>query len=288
MERRNGVEIKPMVKNINNFVTKVIKDRNKWKIISISQDGEETESMDFDKIFMAAGSISTSTILVNSGIMEKVILRDSPITFVPFRFKKLRKTGLNENRITLSEIFGYSNYKNNSKDEIFMQLYGYSTEFKERLYSKYKFIKLFPSKVVDLIFGRLGMAMIFQDSIYGGNIGIEKKLLETIVYVDKPRLTVGLANLKDELKNLRQNGLIFYWKLKFVGSVGEGYHFGSAFHDTMDRETFDFEKGTFRDLENLFVVDSTSLPSISSRPITLTIMANSYRITNQALSKEIK
>jgi hypothetical protein len=135
---------------------------------------------------------------------------------------KLKKTGLNENRITLSEVFGYSNYKNNPTDEVFMQLYGYSTEFKERLYSKYKFLKLLPSKIVDVIFSRLGMAMIFQDSKHGGKIGIEKNHTNTIVYVDKPRTTAGLANLRDELKYLKRNGLIFYWKLNFVGSVGEG------------------------------------------------------------------
>jgi len=276
----------PMVNNFNNFVTKVIKNNNKWKIISITKEGLETESIDYDKIFIAAGSISSSTILVNSGIMEKVTLSDSPITFVPFRLKKLKKTGLNENRITLSEVFGYSNYKNNLTDEVFMQLYGYSTEFKERLYTKFKFLKLLPSKIVDVIFSRLGMAMIFQDSKHGGKIGIEKNHTNTIVYVDKPRVTAGLANLRDELKNLKQNGLIFYWKLNFVGSVGEGYHFGSAFNDTKGGEKFDFNKGSFIDQENLFIVDSTSLPSIASRPITLTIMANSYRITSQALSKE--
>jgi hypothetical protein len=64
--------------------------------------------------------------------------------------------------------------------------------------------------------------------------------------------------------------------LKKINSVGGGFHFGNIFSNLGTQ--FDTLTGELAPNSNLLIVDSSALPRISSRPITIQVMRNAERI----------
>ena len=65
-----------------------------------------------------------------------------------------------------------------------------------------------------------------------------------------------------------------------ITDIGRGYHSGAGFPMTQYPRGWQSDAlGRPRGLKRFHVVDASVLPEIPSGPITLTIMANAYRIT---------
>ena len=244
---------------------------------------------DFDRVFLAAGALSTSQVLINSRLLAKAVIRDSPVTIVPFistRFKKLSSTS----RITLSEMFISLNQNQKSSQHLFMQCYGMSSDLANRILLEKPFLKIIPKKVLRYFLNRVAIAMIFQDMEHGGEILVSKSADGSVRLTElSHRSRLGVLELRSALKKLRKVHIFPLWAFRHTGRVGEGFHFGASIsqknHDVDENDAKWL--GTLSDSKRLHIVDSSVLPVIPCYPTTYTTMANAYRITKCVMQLEL-
>ena len=76
-------------------------------------------------------------------------------------------------------------------------------------------------------------------------------------------------------------GVVIPWLIQ-IGKPGEGNHFGGSFPMSENPNIFKTDiYGRPNNLKKIHIVDSTVLPSIPSSTITLSVMANAYRIGSE-------
>ena len=257
--------------------------------IHYSDSSNEMQHADFDRVFLAAGALSTSQILLKSKLLEETIIRDSPVTIVPFvstRFKKLSSN----TRISLSEMFISLNQSQKSSQHVFMQCYGMSSDLMSRILIEKPFLKLIPKRILGFFLSRVGIAMIFQDMKHGGEISVSRSADGRVHLKElSTRSKLGMVELRSALKKLKKLHLFPLWSFRHVGRVGEGFHFGAS----ISHLDHDIDKnqnkwlGTLSVSRRLHVVDSSVLPVIPCYPTTYTTMANAYRITKGVVRLEL-
>ena len=248
----------------------------KWSLSFIDTELEVEITEDFDLIVLAAGALSTASILLNSKICKEVLIKDSPLTIVPFFLKNFRKIGGLDPRITLSEVFIVGKSSLSVEEHVYMQAYGGSSEILERILIRFRFLIFIPQKLLFDLVKRIGVAMIFQDDYYGGEISAQVSENKTKIVERKKKSIEGKQRLKMFLRDIGRQGIHFLWPLRYEAGVGEGYHFGASF-PMGEKGLVDFG-GEFKSAQGLYCVDSSVLPRVSCYPITLTAMANSFRI----------
>jgi hypothetical protein len=166
---------------------------------------------------------------------------------------------------------------------LFCQLAGYSFDFSLRAKATLPFLRFIPNSILDFLFRFIGVAMVFQESSSSGQLIIKKINEDLMIHADASRrLTISEHNkYKSLIKSLKKIGVL---PLKlFIRSVGigESYHLGNLKKHNGEKI---FEvSGKVCGTLNIYVVDSSSLPYLAPGPITLTAMANSYRITKDSI-----
>ncbi len=239
---------------------------------------DEVAFQDFDDIFVAAGALSTAQLLIKSKIAEKIIIRDSPVTVVPFLSSNFRKLNV-ENGIALSSMFIAMNLDQSSEEHIFMQCYGMNDDLRRRVLFEKPVLRIVPMPFLRFILNRVGLAMVFQDMKYGGKIQISK-LDEgrTRIFEKSQRSEIGRVKLRDALKQLIRHNLLPLWFLRHEGKPGEGFHFGASISQNMSRFPGEDQEIFKINAPNVHIVDSSVLPTIPCYPTTFTAMANAYLI----------
>ena len=68
----------------------------------------------------------------------------------------------------------------------------------------------------------------------------------------------------------------------FRSKFGKSNHYGGQFsHNMSSGEVHTDRIGRLKNLDNVHILDSSVLPIINTGPLTVTMMANSYRITEE-------
>jgi hypothetical protein len=271
---------------INSWVQslEILYSSNKVRIHYSTPNGD-IQFEDFDKIFLAAGALSTAQILIKSGFTQQIVIQDSPVTIVPFVSTNVKR--LNQvNEISLSGMFIAMNLDLNSDEHIFMQCYGMSADLKNRVMSEKRILRFIPRAIRNFVLNRVGLAMVFQDMKYGGTIkvcnGSENKI---IIGQESERSISGRKNLNISLRRLRKFKILTFWHFRHEGSVGEGFHFGASIRQGQpDDLKFELNLDSLN-IPNVHIVDSSVLPAIPCYPTTYTAMANAYLIAKGIAEK---
>jgi ferredoxin len=239
----------------------------------------------FDKVFLAAGSLESFRILATSRIIDDTgILKDSATFFVPM-FALLKLGKVLQNSFGLSQVFVQLN-KTNSHVATQYQVYEYSEDLIVRAKKALPFGDLIPSMILRFFLKRMMVAIGYLDG--ADSPGIQMSLLKDgSVESDlapsgrscKERDQVIKLSIKRLSKYIRQCGLLPIPFLTQIAVPGEGVHFGAWLpmgdkSDLLGRPT-----GS----QNIHVVDSSVLPTIAPGPITFTVMANAMRIAEEAV-----
>lgn len=102
--------------------------------------------------------------------------------------------------------------------------------------------------------------------------------------MDNPRSAPTLRRVLGSLRRRqREFGLRFLWPLVRAGQPGRGYHSGGTF--PMRAEPGPFESDTLArptGFRRVHLVDATCFPDIPAPNLTLSVMANAYRVADQA------
>ena len=235
----------------------------------------------FDHVFLGVGPIESFRIASMSKLTHKeTVFKDSNTFLVPFlNFNTFKRNPSKGYALTQA----YLRCKSFSGNLLHTQFYVYSNEILEKAKSEIKILRLVPERVISMVLSRLVFGIIYLD--WSDSTGLRVSLsTEGNLILKQDQQTV--ARLSPLRKINRLFNFHVLWKLRMVPFIplirtldpGAGAHFGSwapaGIHtDSLGRLQEDF---------NLHIVDSSVLPSIPPGPITFTIMANAFRIANEA------
>lgn len=237
----------------------------------------------YSKIFLACGPVETFRILSESDFLPKESsILDSPTFYFPLLSRKSTAT-VNEKGIALSQIYCHLQGSKDKKEYHF-QIYAKSDDLMKRILNTLPFARYFPAFMLRKVTERLMICIGYRESNSDTQITMVRTDDGNIVC--KNAYTVSRSKLKSEArKRLLENARKF-WNAGFffpgigikVGAAGEGVHYGANLKINSEITNSGKVIGT----SGIYVVDSSTLQSIAAGPITMTIMANAFRITKDA------
>ena len=242
---------------------------NKVECKLINNNNEKIEY--FDKLILATGPVSTSQIVLNSKIVEKITIRTTDLMQVPFFkfFQTSKKLHSFSDLFSSIKVFGYDTYH---------QFYFYSKSIlvlSKNAFKIKKLLKFSPNVFLSFIGGifiTLESSLSSKIIMTHSEDGIDTKFVDG----DNKKRKKILRKLFRKFLKSRIFLILFLKKGYFNGS---SYHNGAQFpiKKTSSNTTSD-KLGRISNLENTHIVDSSVLPDINTGPGVKLIIANSYRI----------
>ena len=231
-----------------------------------------------DRIFLAAGPIASPALLQRSDLAPKQLsVRDSAVFYTGF-YNTCNSSGL-ESDYTSSHMVAYSDQP--GKNDFQLAIYESNPEYSARLGAMLggigRFVKV-PKRLTPKINAGIG----FLDSSVSGSLLLNYSNGTTWVSRDSPKGLRARAN--DVINRVTavtgDLGIHALPKLVLIPPPGSGYHCGGSM--PMGGTCVDMN-GQLKNLENVYVVDSSVLPEIWAGSHTFTAMANAYRIVQGVL-----
>lgn len=272
----------------NHEVIELKKIKNKIRIYF----KENNKFVDYDKVFVGAGALSTSRIILKSiKKIKKVILNHVAFFVAPFVslksfFFKWPQTN------TLSKIF--IELRNNKKDNwSHFQL----NQPSELVMNKMGFFKFnfFPFNIIyRFIFRRLFTLGGQLHSNYCGNyiVSLSKNNHKlNIKYINNITLKKNIKKIYSLLnKKLRKVNFFSSSYLINYGFKADTYYIGGSFpmSDKPIKNNHTNILGELKDLKGVHLIDSSIFPSIPATTLGLLIMLNSARITDKVFENKYK
>ena len=259
----------------------------------LNTEDDSTENVSYDKVFVACGSIASTTLIARSfyDCNEKITIKDSQKYLFPFIISKsLTKRLRNERTNTLAQlVLQIENLKSTSK-VVHIQLYSFN-DLMAKPARKYlgKTITNFLLFVFSPILDRIMVGMMYLHSDTSGYLSLKVNPEDNFsIEISGKRRKVSdivFAEVKKKLNDYyKEVGGFIVSSFVIKQLPGESQHFGASMPMN------DFPKGLETDilgrpcnLKNTHVIDTSILPDIPSTPTTLLVMANASRIAEQVL-----
>jgi choline dehydrogenase-like flavoprotein len=273
----------------NYFVNKIIEKNKKIKIIALSLKDNTQVIFKGTKVYLAAGTNSTTRIVLES--MAKydtpLIMKDSQYFVMPyFSFDNISR--VNKHQIyTLSQIFLEIYNRNISKNTIHLQLYTYNDMYlkiiKQNVKLLYPLIKYPMKKIAEKMVVIQGY--LHSNDSQTANFSITKNFSTKIAKINldinqnlNMKNTIHLVKEKIS-KNRKLFKLLPIINQLKIGDFGQGFHTGGTFPMRKSPGLFETDiYGRPHGFRKLHIVDSTVFPSIPATTITMSVMANAHRI----------
>jgi hypothetical protein len=190
----------------------------------------------------------------------------------------LKRNNRKSAKYSLAQLFITST---KAEEDFHLSLYEADKLLKQRLVLITNFLsKLIPKFLLNFMYP----GILFLPSSISGKVVISKEKEGTAVTIQENKLTKSYNEkvINKLAKEIRSCGFYILKRFVMLGVTGSSYHVGVA-RDSEHNLIFDLN-GRIKNMgmnKNLTIVDASSLPYLQSGPITLSIMANSYRITSK-------
>jgi len=272
-------------KNLKLRVLKLSESSTGVEIEAVDIDGNHQVLCEYEKVFVATGSLEAFRILASSKIVsEEGILKDSATFFLPLiALPKLGK--LLHNSFGLSQVFIRLNKKDSTAACQF-QLYEYSDDLIVRAKKALPLGTLIPNSILGFFLKRMMVAIGYLDGANSPSIQMrllrDGSVLNSLAINGKSiegRNQLIKHSIKRLSKYIRKSGLLPIPFLTQIALPGEGVHFGSWLPMGEKSDVLGRPNGS----QHIHVVDSSVLPTIAPGPITFTVMANAMRIAKAAV-----
>jgi choline dehydrogenase-like flavoprotein len=251
----------------------------------------ENKELEFqgDKVLIAAGTVSSTRILLNSlGALNKpVFFKHSDHFQIPLLRYQKSKDFNKEDIFTLSQMFIELNDKSISNNLIHMQLYGYSDLFDKVMQKQFGVLSPVLQFPINEFLGRFLVLKGYLHSNISSTIEakLENSSGQFLSLKGHPNKEAqrALNMIKDKfLKNRKYFKAYPLPIVTKLGLPGIGNHSGGTFPMRENPDTFETDVlGTPTGFKNVHVVDSTIFPSIPATTISYSIMANAHRIASE-------
>jgi ferredoxin len=256
------------------FAQSISKDMS----IKVKSNSLEFKLINFDKIYIACGAIASTRLLQQSELVpDMAYLADTQAFYIPLL--SLRKYQIDAKQFTLARMFF------RSKDiltGLHISIYESSPEIVARAKSSLGFKgKLIPAIFWKQILAGIGfMPPEMSGRLKISRIGNASSLVDMNNKSTKQSLRKMLKKIRYDLLKARFMPIISSVQ---IPNVGSSYHVGSL-QDLLGKNLISME-GRIEDTNNVYVVDSASLPRLPVGPITVAAMINAVRIAEISLNE---
>jgi hypothetical protein len=253
-------------------------------LTAIDQNGG-TVQLKGERVFLAAGVLGTASILLRStGQYDcPITLKDSQYFLLPLLRLKGTPGVTTERLQTLSQLFLEILDASVSPYTIHLQLYTYNELFRDEVLAKLGFMdRVFP---LESFLGRLFLIQGYLHSVHSPHIELVLRRA-----AGKDTLSAVRVSNSETRKTMRKlviklaaisgsTGLLPLIPMLQLGKPGRGFHSGGTFPMSNNPSVNEADRfGRINGLRRIHAVDSSVFPSIPATTITLTVMANAYRI----------
>ena len=240
-------------------------------------EGGAVTTYEATRVSLGCGPIPTTKILMESLGIDECIIRDSQYFLVPLL--QLRGSGATtEDLHTLAQLFIEVNDPAVSERTVHLQVYTYNEFYEGELRRRFgRFYPLIPSGA---ILSRMLVLQGFLHSDDSVRVRIRRQDRELHLKAGgdrRARRVIGRL-----MRNAARLGVAPLLPLLNIEAPGKSFHSGGTFPmrarpgpgecDTLGRPY---------GLKRVHAIDSTTFPSIPATTITLSIMANAYRIGSE-------
>ena len=239
------------------------------------------------RLFLGAGSIQTTKIIVNSlNITEGLYIKESQSFFAPcFYLGKNIKNIYNHQTGGDGIVVFKENKKLNTKN--LYHHFKYDQKLLEVVLKRNFGILyyLIPKFIVKRIF--IDCGFVHSDmSLFKGKINFKNEKIEVIKNNIKKRFVKNTINKQLKIIGKKFNFISINFLLK-IGKFGRSFHLGGSvpmkndnYESKIEKKLFVKTNGELSLAKNIFIIDSTSFNNIPAGDITITIMANAMRIAH--------
>lgn len=277
--QRGNVHYRP------NIIVRSFKDTEDGVVIEVLNPDGTVSHLDGARLFLGAGTINSTVILMRSLRLydRPVRFKDSQYFLFPMLQTRVVPDVANEKLYTLSQAFAEISDPAISPYTVHLQLYSYNDHLEQLLDQKLRFLRhAFPKNQV---LGRLLLVQAYLHSTHSGAIeGVLRRsgaddvfeLAESL----NPETSVKIAQVVDKLRAFSDCfGAFPIKRMLQVTEPGRGFHTGGSFPMAAQPTIGETDVlGRPYGMSHCHVIDATVLPSIPATTITLTVMANAYRI----------
>ncbi len=249
-----------------------------------------TGSADFAAVFVAAGAINTTRLLLKLPNIrgQRVNLLDSQKCMLPLVNVRATKGAVSEVAPIMAGAFIDLHPSDIDEHWVHTQVYAVNEPMLQRLRVADASRNRILRTVLSPVLNRSMLAWLSLHSDHSGTIAAQLDKdgeILTLTAQENPRTKTHANRVAKRLFRLGLNfGTVFAWPAMQMVEPGSGHHVGGSF--PMKREP---RARTDTDIwgrppghSRLFAVDSTVMPSIAATTITLPAMANAWRIGREA------
>lgn len=241
-------------------------------------------------VLIAAGPISTASLLIRSGLIKSGLeLKDSQTFFVGGFSRRDLSQGTHST--TLTEVVSVA--PSQSTDSIsHLQVYGPSEYLQSRIFGSNQLADNTPIRLQEGISGHLAVCLGYLDSSESSIVRVFARGSNDIytradIKIGRRKVKMGISAHKS---NLRRLGIHLIPSSVRVLPVGGGNHLGASVPMTSRSEDQQRLKAWSDDLGRPFglgsvhILDTSVLPSVPAGPITLMAMGNARRIARRLVN----
>lgn len=265
---------------VTGIVERISSNTHFYDISCTSSDLESTFSIASSVVFLAAGSIASSAILMKSGLVHgEVTLRETQVAYLPILVPGFGSS--EPTQYSLAQVFIESRSGLSSDASFHMSIYEPSEEWPQRI----KAIRPILGRLFAWIFLKYVIAGIcFLPSSLSGQLHL--KLDESgVIKISDERPTQTVRKFKSVLKGFRRGsvraGVFPLVEFAEFPSVGSSFHVGVL---ESDGERCLREDGSTSLGSGLHVIDGAALQVLPTGPVTLSIMVNATIIVNRVVA----
>jgi choline dehydrogenase-like flavoprotein len=244
------------------------------------------------RVFIAAGAVSSTIILQRSRLLpERVELLDSQTLYLPFLWLGRAGATGREPGHTLAQAFLLLDDPTVSGHPVHISLYTYNDSLGQRARAIHPHLSALLGPALQAVTRRLVVGICFLHSADSHRIvcragaGERSARLSPQLNEETPATLKRLQ--RSLLRSLGARGLIALAPLGEGAAAGGGFHSGGSVPMSLRPTAGEADTlGRPFPAQRIHVVDSACFPSIPSGTVTLTAMANAYRIAAAALRQE--
>lgn len=267
-----------------NLVDHIEKDQDGLIIHSLRDTDGTPVTFKADKVFLAAGSVASTRIVMKSKKIYNLPVDFKVSDFYLFpSFTLFSKPNVVDEKLnTCCQYFLQLNDQKVDSRLVNLQIYTYTDYY-------YKALKQATGRFFSILQGPvrwfLSRFVVVFGYLHSENSAHMKLTLKNddtleVVGVNNPDSVKILRRLKWKLwKNVRTTGL---FPLPFVGKeqkIGHSVHFGASLPMGTEAKGLQTDIfGSVEGLDGLHVVDAAAFPAIPATSLTFVIMANAYRV----------
>lgn len=285
--RENGVEYRDGI-----CVERIEEINEKPTVYAVNTRNHARQTFSFDAVFIAAGPINTTRVLLRSGQLydRPVLLKESQKFVLPMLRLRGAPTAIEQASVTLGSAFIEAKVASQPAHWLHMQTVPMNRMIVEtaRLTGA-----LHPvgRRVWKPLLRRMMAAWCGMHSDYSSHVELRLRRNAgqgDVMELDLKPSEQARAAGRQAAKDLFRIGLAFqtifcYWMIKFA-NPGSGTHCGASFpmrrqpRQVLDTDVYGRPFGWSR----VFAVDSSVLPSIPGTTLGFSVMANASRIGSEA------